>query len=74
MVFAHQSSGKINSAINTIQDIYRVPTGTGKPGKPGKIGTVFPVREKSGNFEILSKVREKSGNFVKNHRETLNFV
>ena len=48
----------------------RVPTQTGKTGKPGKMGEVFPVREKSGNFRILPEshgkvrefsMREKSG-------------
>ena len=33
----------------------RVPTDTGKPGKPGKIRQLFPVREKSGNFEKIIK-------------------
>ena len=42
-------------------NIYRVPTGTGKPGIPGKMRQLFPVREKSGNFEW---VREKSGKTV----------
>ena len=43
-----------------------VPTRTGKPGKMRKL---FPVREKSGNFEQTGKVREfcpntgKAGNF-----------
>ena len=32
-----------------------VPTWTGKPEKMGKL---FPVREKSGNFEQTGKVRE----------------
>ena len=31
---------------------YRVPTDT---GKPGKMRQLFPVREKSGNFENVSK-------------------
>ena len=31
---------------------YRVPTDT---GKPGKMRQLFPVREKSGNFEKMSK-------------------
>ena len=34
---------------------YRVPTGTGNPGKPGKMRQLFPVREKSGNFEKILK-------------------
>ena len=34
---------------------HRVPTGTGKPGIPGKMRQLFPVREKSGNFEKMSK-------------------
>ena len=38
----------------------RVPTDTGKPGIPGKMRQLFPVREKSGNFE---KNVKKSGNF-----------
>ena len=43
--------------------IYRVPTYT---GKLGKMKEVFPVREKSGNFEILEKSQGffcQSGNF-----------
>ena len=35
-----------------------VPTWTGKTRKPGKMGKLFPVREKSGNFEQTGKVRE----------------
>ena len=31
---------------------HRVPTDT---GKPGKMRQLFPVREKSGNFEKMSK-------------------
>ena len=46
-----------------IDNIYRVPTRTGKPGKMGKH---FPVREKSGNFEQTGKVREKSGKIIQN--------
>ena len=44
--------------------IYRVPTAQGKQGKWPKI---FPVRENTGNLEILSKHREfcqNTGNFV----------
>ena len=41
----------------------RVPTQT---GKPGKMGRHFPVREKSGNFELTGKVREKSGKITQN--------
>ena len=46
-----------------------VPTWTGKPGKMGKL---FPVREKSGDFEQTGKVREfytkywKMGEFYPN--------
>ena len=35
-----------------------VPTWTGKTGKPRKMRKLFPVREKSGNFEQTGKVRE----------------
>ena len=43
--------------------VYRVPTDTGKPGKPGKMRQLFPVREKSGNFEKLSKSQGKVREF-----------
>ena len=46
-------------------DKHRVPTDT---GKPGKMRQLFPVREKSGNFEkilksqgILSESRKSQG-------------
>ena len=40
---------------------FRVPTAQGKQGKwPKK----FPVRENTGNLEILSKNKENKGNFV----------
>ena len=35
-----------------------VPTWTRKTGKPGKIRKLFPVSEKSGNFEHTGKVGE----------------
>ena len=35
--------------------VYRVPTWT---GKPQKMGSHFPIREKSGNFDQTGKVRE----------------
>ena len=38
----------------------RVPTDTGKTGKPGKMRQLFPVREKSGNFEKNIKKSGKS--------------
>ena len=47
----------------------RVPTAQ---GKQGKWQTKIPVRENTGNLEILSKPRENTGNFVKTqgkHRE-----
>ena len=50
-----------------------VPTGTGNQGKPGKMGSHFPVREKSGNFVKTGKVREKSGNFAQNTGKTGKF-
>ena len=40
-----------------------VPTRTGKPGKMRKL---FPVREKSGNFEQTEKVREFWAKYWKN--------
>ena len=39
---------------------YRVPTNT---GKPGKMRQLFPVREKSGNFEKMSKSQGKVREF-----------
>ena len=48
-----------------------VPTWTGKMGKPGKKGKLFPVREKSGNFEqtgkvgILPRILENEGMLLK---------
>ena len=41
----------------------RVPTDTGKPGKPGKMRQLFPVREKSGNFEKILKSQGKVREF-----------
>ena len=44
--------------------LIRVPTGT---GIPGKMRQLFPVREKSGNFEKMSKsqgILSKSGKTV----------
>ena len=53
--------------VRAVGSVYsRVPTRTGKPGKPGKMGRLFPVREKSGNFEQTGKVREKSGKITQN--------
>ena len=43
--------------------VFRVPTDTGKPGKPGKMEQLFPVREKSGNFEKMSKSQGKVREF-----------
>ena len=43
--------------------ISRVPTGTGKHGIPGKMRQLFPVREKSGNFEKMSKSQGKVREF-----------
>ena len=40
----------------------RVPTLT---GKPGKMGSHFPVREKSGNFEQTGNVRENHTKYWK---------
>ena len=40
--------------------VIRVPTDT---GKPGKMRQLFPVREKSGNFEKLSKSQGKVREF-----------
>ena len=37
---------------NFLVKLIQVPTGT---GKPGKMRQLFPVREKSGNFEAMSK-------------------
>ena len=49
--------------ILQIYPIDRVPTGTGKPGIPGKMRQLFPVREKSGNFEKMSKSQGKVREF-----------
>ena len=43
--------------------MYRVPTGTEKPGIPGKMRQLFQVREKTGNFEKMSKSRGKVREF-----------
>ena len=61
MLFIHIR--KICSRVRLCSLVYRVPTGT---GKPGKMGRHFPVREKSGNFEQTGKVREKSGKTTQN--------
>ena len=42
--------------------LYRVPTQT---GKPGKMGRHFPVKKKSGNFELTWKVRENHTKYWK---------
>ena len=44
------------------------PTWTGKTRKPGKMRKLFPVREKSGNFEQTGKVREFYPKYWKNER------
>ena len=38
--------------------------GTHGTGKTGKMDKKNPVKEKTGNLEILSKHRENTGNFV----------
>ena len=38
--------------------------GGGKPGIPGKMRQLFPVREKSGNFEKISKSQGKVREFL----------
>ena len=48
-----------------VHAIGRVFTTQGKQGKQGKWPKKFPVKENTGNLEILSKHREKTGNFVK---------
>ena len=55
--------GFVENSVFTLNNDYRVPTRT---GKPGKMGRHFPVREKSGNFEQTGKVREKSGKITQN--------
>ena len=54
--------GSVYSQINLwrIMTNYRVPTDT---GKPGKIRQLFPVREKSGNFEKIIKSQGKVREF-----------
>ena len=49
-----------------INKILMVPTWTGKPENPGKMRKLFPVREKSGNFEQTGKVREFHPKYWKN--------
>ena len=44
--------------------VYRVPTAQGKQGKQGKWQKEIPVRENTGNLEMLPKHRENTGNFV----------
>ena len=43
-----------------VQGKFRVPTDT---GKPGKMRQLFPVREKSGNFEKILKSQGKVREF-----------
>ena len=43
---------------------HRVPTAQGKQGKQGKWLKEIPVRENTGNLEILPKHRENTGNLV----------
>ena len=46
-------------------DLNRVPTRTENTGKPGKMGTHFPVREKSGKItQNTGKLREFLTNFI----------
>ena len=51
--------GRWKEILLAMEYLFRVPTDT---GKPGKMRQLFPVREKSGNFEKMSesqgKVRE----------------
>ena len=42
----------------------RVPIAQGKKGKTGKMTKKIPVRENTGNLEILPKHRENTGNLV----------
>ena len=44
----------VTAIAGGFQVMIMVPT---PAGKPGKIGEYFPVREKSGNFELIEKVR-----------------
>ena len=55
-------SGQVNPC-HCISCYNRVPTDTGKPGIPGKMRQLFPVREKSGNFEKMSKSQGKVREF-----------
>ena len=55
--FEHQQNTNINMFLVFMN---RVPTAQGKQGKWQK---EFPVRENTGNLEILSKHRENTGNF-----------
>ena len=63
---ALQSYGEVELFENILSYILhrfvsdRVPTDT---GKPGKMRQLFPVREKSGNFEKLSKSQGKVREF-----------
>ena len=46
---------------NLLLNVRKTPV-RGRIGKPGKMGTRFPVREKSENFEHTGKVREDHTN------------
>ena len=46
-----------------MKQLFRVPTRT---GKPGKMGSHFPVREKSGNFDQTGKNTGKLREFQTN--------
>ncbi len=45
----------------TLKHTYCVGTASGNQGNQGKLRDIFPVREKSGNFEILLNIRENQG-------------
>ena len=68
--FAEKKTGRTTYAninCNKLHEINMcagVPTCTGKTGKSGKMSKVFPVREKSGNFKIIS---ENQGKLDKNN-------
>ena len=68
-IFANlqQNEGSAQITIvkfNIIMTSFRVTTAQGKQGKHNVWPKRFPVRENTGNLEMLSKHRENTGNFV----------
>ena len=59
-VLLNYCSVQVLSIIKMLSTVSRVPTDT---GKPGKMRQLFPVREKSGNFEKILKSQGKVREF-----------